>query len=365
MAGEEPPRAWKVNQDSTVSNVDPKMLGYANRKITIGPMGHQLVIDQTTHRAVISSPSGASPRHDAALREEIKWPWAFSPNGQWLAASGKDGNPLLWKIKEGLPISVESHFKSGSRLPITTLAFSLGGNWLAFGDASGKSSVWNLQNPDSPPKSLTNHLNGRVTAIAFSRDGRNVATAGEDGKVYIRRLTDTTVSESDLSDAPRPGRSSVEALAFGPQDWLAISYVYDGVLLWRRDHTPVHLEHSWSGTPVSVLIFGPRNDWLAGITDRGYELWSFQGADTPPVPLILNLPSPTLSEATFSSDGNEFISYDNLGKVLRWDLRPEMLLKGACMAAGRNLTEKEWKVYIPSEPYQEREPCPKFPKAYD
>ncbi|MBW8875001.1 MAG: hypothetical protein JF614_08555 [Acidobacteria bacterium] len=53
------------------------------------------------------------------------------------------------------------------------------------------------------------------------------------------------------------------------------------------------------------------------------------------------------------------------GSLRRWELRTDKLLATACQAVGRNLTEKEWRAYIPSEPYQEREPCPEFPKAFD
>jgi hypothetical protein len=47
------------------------------------------------------------------------------------------------------------------------------------------------------------------------------------------------------------------------------------------------------------------------------------------------------------------------GNYMVWDLDPADWAKTACSIAGRNLTQSEWKQYLPGRPYQST--CPQWP----
>ena len=53
----------------------------------------------------------------------------------------------------------------------------------------------------------------------------------------------------------------------------------------------------------------------------------------------------------FSADGSQLrVSRDD-GSVLTWDLDPASWVATACRLAGRDLTQEEWRTYLPNRPY--------------
>ncbi len=291
--------------------------------------------------------------------------WVFSPDGGWLAANGSDGRPLVWHINgDGTtspPLSFpvryhHSHF-------IATLAFSPDGRWLCSGDQDGESRLWDIHNPRTEPWPLTNHI-GAVTALAFRSDSRVIATAGKDGVVRLRQLTPNPAPK-DLPSSPGVRGGPVAALAFLPDGRLAISGRNQLLTLWAPSRQEVMLDSNefWE---ISELLVSPRGDRIAGrgAVDGTVQIWTSNGSDLWPKPVQLRRPD-TNGPLAFTPDGNGLWSLDFHGKLHRVELRTEKLIEAGCRTAGRNLTENEWRAYIPYEPYQEREPCPEFPKAYD
>jgi WD40 repeat protein len=367
--GAESPRVWRVNQEGVLSTAaDPEVTfyPYPSAKVIIGPKGQRLEIDDANHRATLFDPFGKMITPSVAFSEKVKWPWVFSADGQWLTVGDDEGDIHLWRIRDNkfmLPL-VLNHYHVGA---ISALAFSPNGNWMASGDENGNSLLWNLHDLRHAPKPLTRHHAGNVTALAFSQGGDSIATGGEDGNIYIRKISGGRISSGDAPDVPPSRKDSISALAFGPDGWLAISYEPSDVCLWKVNRKPVLLEGPTLDT--SILLFSPGNQWLVGGAGSTYSLWNFSGEKTTTTPVVLKdstyQDQEALFGATFSPDSSKLISFGELGEVIRWELRNEKLHEIACQAAGRNLTEKEWTTYIPSEHYQENEPCPEFTKASD
>lgn len=53
---------------------------------------------------------------------------------------------------------------------------------------------------------------------------------------------------------------------------------------------------------------------------------------------------------TFDDQGKLPIA-DSRGTVRTWDLRPSAWIAAACRMAGRDLTEAEWRSYLPDREY--------------
>jgi hypothetical protein len=56
--------------------------------------------------------------------------------------------------------------------------------------------------------------------------------------------------------------------------------------------------------------------------------------------------------ATFARDGSHLFAVPHVGRGVRWDVRPESWKRHACLVAGRELTETEWRDALPDRPFQ-------------
>ena len=91
-------------------------------------------------------------------------------------------------------------------------------------------------------------------------------------------------------------------------------------------------------------------------------MWDLAAKDPAGTPIALAVTGETGS-ATFTRDahGSHWLVTDShADKTVRlWNMRLEELMKLACRAAGRNLTEAEWQQYFYGQPRQKT--CPELP----
>jgi WD40 repeat protein len=124
---------------------------------------------------------------------------AFSPDCSILASGGDDSTVRLWRLADGAQLKV---LTEGSE-HVYSLAFSPDGRWLASGGRA-RSGFWTFwhqltgQSPKGPAVRLWHMPDGAlqatleatddVMALAFSPDGRLLATASADGSNMFWRL---------------------------------------------------------------------------------------------------------------------------------------------------------------------------------
>jgi serine/threonine-protein kinase len=120
---------------------------------------------------------------------------AFSPDDTMIAATAQDGQVILWYTTTGRPIDALA--VHGGRA-VEAVAFSPDGGLLAAGDANGKTYLWNvrtekltavLTNPaGSVPRVLAGQTGNAVESVAFSPDGKTLATSDANGSAYLWRV---------------------------------------------------------------------------------------------------------------------------------------------------------------------------------
>ncbi|XHX78804.1 MAG: WD40 repeat domain-containing protein [Stenomitos frigidus ULC029] len=110
---------------------------------------------------------------------------AFNHTGQQVAAVSSYGHGIfLWNTTNGKRI-LESIFNEDIDL-IWAISFSPKENYLALGHVS---SYMVLYNSDDGSEIIADKLHdGRVYDVCFSSDGKLLASAGEDAKIFIRSL---------------------------------------------------------------------------------------------------------------------------------------------------------------------------------
>ena len=135
-------------------------------------------------------------RHPYRPRRSPVLSVAFSPDGKMIAISGSNGKTSLWDTatRKFLATTFTDPGSSG----VTAAAFSPDGEMLATGDYNGKTYLWNLRTRTlaavlaDPGGTLAPAFVGKdrnaVISIAFSPDGKTLATSGTNGSAYLWRI---------------------------------------------------------------------------------------------------------------------------------------------------------------------------------
>jgi WD40 repeat protein len=160
---------------------------------------------------------------------------------------------------------------NGQRAAVTALAFSKEGRSLASGGSDGQVLIWH---PWSGTPTMECHEHsGRVSALAFSSDGELLASAGHDGRVCLWSL-----SGGDRRFLT-PGKGRVAGLAFHPDGrTLAVNAVQDTddamVTLW--DVRTLRLRRTLRGrtSPRCGVAISPDGNTVAcGRPDNSILFW--------------------------------------------------------------------------------------------
>lgn len=97
--------------------------------------------------------------------------------------------------------------------PVTAVAMSPSGSYVASGDASGVVRIWACDNPDQILKLETPMLGGKVLDIAWSGDGQRVVAVGEGRESFAKVI----MWDSGNTVGDMPGHSKqINSVAFKP-----------------------------------------------------------------------------------------------------------------------------------------------------
>jgi WD40 repeat protein len=155
------------------------------------------VWDLSNDREVFSGPC------DAAHMVGSAYCVAFSPDGARLAAGGEK-TLNVWDWRNGKLLRPIPYGEP--RAP--TLAFSRDGRWLASGTWAGKINIWDVEDGAKPPLSISEDY--PVTALAFSPDGSRLVQAGHGRRVNVW----STTTGAHLDSMPHTG--FIACLAYSP-----------------------------------------------------------------------------------------------------------------------------------------------------
>ena len=231
---------------------------------------------------------------------------AIHPSGTAFATAGQDGRVLIWGVAEG---QVKQAIDVGSDW-VENVAWSPDGQWLAascsrqvraYGADGGE--VW--RSDDHP---------STVSAIAWS-------SAGELATACYGRVTFFDASTGELRQKLEWMGSLVSMVLSPDGDIVACGSQDNSVHFWRRSTKQDSMMSGYPAKP-SALAFDDTGTLLATGGGEAVTVWSFQGRGPEGTrPGVLELHVQTVTTLTFARRGMRLASGARDGGVVVWSLR--------------------------------------------
>ncbi|MCD6576867.1 MAG: SUMF1/EgtB/PvdO family nonheme iron enzyme [Anaerolineaceae bacterium] len=265
----------------------------------------------------------------------------LSTDGRYLAVIKNayyEKNLQLWDLSSG-ELYGELHLTEENKLhhsSFVQVAFSPDGRTIAAGLTNGLITFWDintLQLIGDPIIAYTAHAYSSTVTLEYSHDGKLLATSDENGQIM---LWDTNTHYS-IGVPMQSLSSKVNRILFNQDDTILYSV---------NDAGEINLWDVATQQPIGLPISGTNARALAASLPNFDAYYGRDGHTDPIKNMVL------------TSDGKYLITMDSEGKIRIWDFSIASLYEKACYKAGRNLTQNEWGLYFPNEPYHAT--CPQL-----
>lgn len=243
----------------------------------------------------------------------------FTPDNKWLAVARDGGSVDFWdpetrKIGFSLYSDLGTKGSSpGQRVDILHLLFSRDGKLLIGSGQSNGVFVWNMSQPQTPPRVLTHPLGAKNSSI--TEDGRYLATAGRDGVLRVWDLESQTLLKASQQE-------DLSMVGFSPDGKrLAVSFLGKASILFNVENktnepTPVlsYPHYLWQ---YSVSFAPDGQTFATACADQNVYVWNCSHTN-----LLMQLShSALVFDARFSADGKQILSRAREGYVRLWNVQ--------------------------------------------
>ncbi|MDQ0715938.1 WD40 repeat protein [Streptomyces luteogriseus] len=203
---------------------------------------------------------------------------AFSPDGDTLAVGGGTGPGTsrsrllrLWDVSDpASPRALGGDLGGHGDNIVNRVAYSPDGRTLASAGSDNRAIDWDVSDPRHPKVANTLFLNSAAMSVAFSPDGRILATGDNSGAINLWNVGAPGFTRA-LGPPLRGHTTMVNNLAFDTTGRTLASSAADGrVLLWRL---PATLSVLSGGQSVESMALTSDGRLLAAASGNQVTLW--------------------------------------------------------------------------------------------
>ena len=332
-------RLWDVRNSAAPVLLAPQLPGndVFVYSVAFSPDGHTLATggdDRTIRLWDVSDPTKPSPL-GAPLTGHTGpvWSVTFAPDGQTLATgAANDNNVRLWSLSDRLhPTPIGSltfgPLVTGIDLNLVATGFSADSRTLAV-MGSNRVELWDVNDRGHPVQlaSIAPEANNYLRSIALSPN-RPILAIGEGNATVLWNFAEPAHPRS-VSKVTVNGSIATEAIAFTPDGrTLATADSGKSVYLWDVND----VEHPQVSDPPlighsagvnSIAISSDGHTIATGSADKTILLWDLRKPDQPRIarpPLTAH--TDAVNSVAFSPDGNALASASNDKTVRLWNVQ--------------------------------------------
>lgn len=272
--------------------------------------------------AIAASVGGVAPPARAETAPPITWIGggtvgvrgvAVSPDGAVLATVAEDHTVKLWRVADRRLV----HTLTGHAGVVRSVAFTPDGRFVASGgeifreDKSTSVKLWRVADGALIAELDAPRTSGNANAVAVSPDGRLVATGHEGGQVHLFRVGDGVLVGTLTGHTDQ-----VLGLALSPDGGVLASASADRtVRVWRVADGALLRILPGHAAAVTAVAFAPDGATLAsGSADRTVRLW--RAATFAPIRTLNH--TEAVTTVGFSADSQTVASGGGLAGIRLW-----------------------------------------------